>query len=58
MTRKLKTEFQVIILFVFGATAPSGPGAPSFMRFLDHNNASHSVGLLWTSDQLVAETPT
>jgi hypothetical protein len=23
-----------------------------------HNDASHSVGILWTSDQLVAETPT
>ena len=26
--------------------------------FLDHNDAAQSVGLLWTSDQLVAETST
>ena len=31
-----------------------------FLMFLDHthNDASQSVGLLWTSDQLVAETST
>ena len=30
-----------------------------FLMFLDHNNdAEQSVGLLWTSDQLVAETST
>ena len=32
----------------------------SFLRFLDHthSDAPQSVGLLWTSDQLVAETST
>jgi len=32
--------------------------ASSFMRLLDHthNDAPQSVGLLWTSEQLVAET--
>jgi len=31
-----------------------------FLMFLDytHNDAAQSVGLLWTSDQLVAETST
>ena len=31
-----------------------------FLMFLDltHNDATQSVGLLWTSDQLVAETST
>jgi len=30
-----------------------------FLMFLDHTkDAPHSVGLLWTSDQLVAETST
>jgi hypothetical protein len=34
--------------------------ASSFLRFLDHthNDAPQSVGLLWTSNQLVAETST
>jgi len=32
--------------------------ASSFLRFLDHNDAPQSVGLLWSSDQLVAETST
>ena len=30
-----------------------------FLMFLDHTkDAPHSVGLLWTSDQIVAETST
>ena len=46
-------------LFVFGATAPQWARASSFTRFLDqHNDAPQSVGLLWTSDQLVAEAST
>ena len=34
--------------------------ASSFLRFLDHthNDASQSVGLLWTSDKFVGETST
>jgi len=34
--------------------------ASSFLRFLDHthNDALQSVGLLWTSDQLVAKAST
>jgi len=46
-------------LFVSGVTAPSGPG-PSHSQgfYITYNEATHSVGLLWTSDQLVAETST
>ena len=45
--------------FVFGATAPSGPRPPhSRGLYITQNDASHSVGLLWTSDQLVAENST
>ena len=48
------------VLFVFcGAAAQCGPGPPHSWGFLiTHNDASHSVGLLWTSDQPVAETST
>jgi hypothetical protein len=47
------------ILFVFGMTAPQWAWASSFMRFLiTHDNASQSVGPLWRSDQLIAETST
>jgi len=43
----------------FNATAPSGPGPPHSRGFyITHNDAPQSVGLLWMSDQLVAETPT
>jgi len=40
-------------------TAPSGPG-PSHSRgfYITHNDATQSVGLLWTSDQLFAATST
>jgi hypothetical protein len=46
-----------VCLFVFGATAPSGP-VPPYSRgfYITHSDALQSVGLLWTSDQLVAET--
>jgi hypothetical protein len=39
---------------------PTRVMASSFLMFLDHthNDAPQSVGLLWTSDQLVAETST
>jgi len=33
-------------------------GAPILDVFITHNDAPQSVGLLWTSDQLVAETST
>jgi len=46
-------------MFVFGARAPSGPGTPHSRGFwITQNDAPQSLGLLWASDQLVAETST
>ena len=43
--------------FVHAARAPSGPGSPRDRGFtITHGQTTHSVGLLWTSDQTVAET--
>jgi len=37
--------------FLFGVTAPSGPGAPHSRGFeIQLNDAPQLVGLLWTSD--------
>ena len=45
--------------FFIGAAAPTRAMAPHFWGFLiTHYDASQSVGLLWKSDQLVAETST
>ena len=42
-----------------GAAAQRGPWPPHYRGFLiTHNDALQSVGLLWTSDQPVAETST
>jgi len=52
-------ECFVCFSLFYGATAPSGPGpfhSPGF--YITYNDAPQSVGLLWTSDQLVAETST
>ena len=43
--------------FFFFCCSPTRAMASSFTRFLNHNGAPQSVGLLWTSDQLVAELP-
>ena len=46
-----------IIFFSFGAAAQREPWPPHSWGFLiTHNDASQLVGLLWTGDQLVAET--
>jgi len=42
----------------FWRDSPPPPRASSFTIFLDHNDAPQSVGLFYTSDQLVAETST
>ena len=43
----------------FWCDSPQWAMASPFLRFLDHTNAAPlSVGLLWTSDQPVAETST
>ena len=59
-TRGLQFVYHVFyVFFFFGATAPSGPGPPHSRDFcITHNDAPLSAGLLWTSDQLVAETST
>jgi hypothetical protein len=48
------------IYFIFSGTAAQrGLWPPRPLGLLiTHNDASHSVGLLWTSDQLAAETST
>jgi len=46
-------------LVVLGATAPSGPWPPHSQGFeVTQKVAPESVGLSWTSDQLVTETST
>jgi len=46
--------------FCFWRNSPQWTSASSFTRFLDHTQrrTTQAVGLLWTSDQLVAETST
>jgi len=40
------------VFFSFGATIPIGPGHPhSWGFYITHNDAPHSIGLLWMSDQ-------
>jgi len=47
------------IYFLCGAAVQRGPGPPHSRGFqITHNDAPKTVGLLWTSDQLVAETLT
>ena len=43
--------------FFYGTTAPGGPGPPHCLGFTI-TFSPHSVWLLWTSDQPVAETST
>jgi len=44
----------------FWRDSPQWVRASSFTRFIDHTqlDTAQSVGFLWTSDQLVAETST
>ena len=53
-------SFWLLIFFFLWRCDPTWVMASSFLRFLEHthNDAPQSVGLLWTSDQLVAETST
>jgi hypothetical protein len=50
----------IYIFFSYGSTALNGPGPPRFVEVSwSHTlDTPHSVGLLWTSDQPVAETST
>ena len=50
---------QTVWTIFLGATAPSGQEAPlSRCFYITHDDAPQSVALLWTSDQLAAETST
>jgi hypothetical protein len=53
-----KLWYLSVFLLSFGATSLSVPGyiIPRISR--SHTTTHQSVGLLWTSDQLVAETST
>jgi hypothetical protein len=45
------------MVFFYGAATQRGLWPPHSWRFyIKHNDAPQSVGLLWTSDQLSAET--
>jgi hypothetical protein len=49
----------ITIIIISGSTGQRRLWPPRPRGFLiTHNDAPHSVGLLWTSDQLVAETST
>jgi hypothetical protein len=50
----------IIIIIIFsGSAAQRGLWPPRSRSFLiTHNDAPQSVGILWTSDQLVAQTST
>ena len=61
--RTIYDFFQVVpflqFFFCNSPPPPRGPGAPHLRGFqITLNGAPQSVGLLWTSDQLVAETST
>jgi hypothetical protein len=59
-TGKRVYHFKNILIIVFsGSAAQRGLWPPRPRGFMmTHNDAPQSVGLLWTSDQLVAETST
>jgi hypothetical protein len=49
----------IIVIIISGSAAQRGLWRPLSRGFLiTYNDAPQSVGLLWTSDQLVAETST
>jgi hypothetical protein len=58
LSKNLKIKILFIIIFS-GTATQRGLWPPRSRGFvITHNDAPHSVGLLWTSDQLVAETST
>jgi len=48
----------VHVIFYHGAAAPVGQGLRIFEDSQSHSDTSHSVGLLWTSNQPDAEIST
>jgi hypothetical protein len=59
MKREVAYIYIIIIIVIFpGSAAQLGLWPPhSRGCVITHNDAPQSVELLWTSDQLVAETP-
>jgi hypothetical protein len=56
---KLVAKLQLFVFIFSGTAAQHGLWPPRPRCFLiTHNDAPQSVGLLWTGDQLVAETST
>jgi hypothetical protein len=60
MLKNITTTVVKIVVFVcFWCDSPQRVRVPSFTRSLDHTQRRTTcLGLLWTSDQLVAETST
>ena len=57
--RRVKVDIICLFVCSFGVTAPLPPGGLLMHEVSrSHTNAPQSVGLLWTSDQPVAETST
>jgi hypothetical protein len=53
------SKLLLLLLLLYGSAAQRGLWPPRSRGFvITHNNAPQSVGMLWTSDQLVAETYT
>jgi hypothetical protein len=52
------TQFPPLLFFCGAATQRGSWPTRSWGFWITHNDAAHSVGLLWTGDQLVAETST
>jgi hypothetical protein len=57
MCMKNKTII-IIIIINYGTTAHIWALSSSVMRFLEHTQIRHTVGLLWICDQPVAEAST
>jgi len=56
---RISVAYQEAVLFFPPNNSPQWAMASSFTRFLDHTQRrTKSVGILWTSDQPVAETST
>jgi hypothetical protein len=52
-------KLRICVFVSHGVAAQRGLWPPHSRGFLiTHNDAPQSIGLLWTSDQLVAETST
>jgi hypothetical protein len=51
-------KFIIIIIIFYGSAAQRGLWPRSRGFLITHNDTPQSVGLFWTSDQLVAETST